>query len=250
MNEFLASFGEDYEILLPVPNELKEDLEIWYNVISDSTNWLPIPKEVTDPPYDAVHFTSDAAGGLGTEEWAGVASLGHVEEKSFWFLCRGKWPEAVYYHVDEKGASMASKMTTLELIGLFLPLLTIPDQLCGRHIVLGVDNVSVVFAWENGSVSGDMYASALVRALNITAAFLKCRIFVRHIPRLSTLSSYMADNLTRQSTATAEVWSAVVGASVHEPPAVLWDRLKNPSIDWDLGIRIVNYLKTKTTNID
>jgi hypothetical protein len=41
-----------------------------------------------------------------------------------------------------------------------------------------------------------------------------------------------------------------VGASVHEPPAVLWDWLKNPSIDWDLGIRIVNYLKTKTTNID
>ena len=152
--------------------------------------------------------------------------------------------------MDEKGASMASKMTTLELIGLFLPLLTIPEQLRGRHIVLGVDNVSVVFAWENGSVSGDMYASALVRALNITAAFLKCRIFVRHIPRLSTLSSYMADNLTRQSTATAEVWSAVVGASVYEPPAVLWDWLRNPSVDWDLGIRIVNYLKTKTTNID
>jgi hypothetical protein len=136
-------------------------------------------------------------------------------------------------------------MTTLELIGLFLPLLSVPEKLSGRNIVLGVDNVSVVFAWENGSVSGDMYASALVRALHITAAFLKCRVFVRHVPRMSSLSSYMADSLTRQSTATAEVWSAVVGADTYGPPAVLWDWLANPYADWELGIRIVNSLKSK-----
>jgi hypothetical protein len=249
MNKFLASFGEDYEILLPVPEDFKDDLEVWYNVITDSKDWLPIPKEVENPPYGALYFTSDAAGGLGREEWSGVASLGHKEEKSFWFVCRGKWPESVYHHADEKGASLASKMTTLELIGLFLPLLSIPEKLSGRNIVLGVDNVSVVFAWENGSVSGDMYASALVRALHITAAFLKCRVFVRHVPRMSSLSSYMADSLTRQSTATAEVWSAVVGADTYGPPAVLWDWLANPYADWELGIRIVNSLKSKITSL-
>jgi hypothetical protein len=42
MNEFLAPFKEDYEILLPVPNDLKSDLEVWYNVVTESHNWLPI----------------------------------------------------------------------------------------------------------------------------------------------------------------------------------------------------------------
>jgi hypothetical protein len=243
MNEFLASFKDDYEILLPVPESFKNDLEVWYNVVADSSNWLPIPREVENPPYGALQFTSDAAGGLGNEDWAGVASLGHHDEKAFWFLCRGKWPESVYWHMDEKGAGLAAKMTTLELIGLFLPLLSIPETVRGKNIILGVDNVSVVFAWENGSVSGDMYALVLIRALSITVAFLECRIFVQHVPRLTSLSSYMADSLTRQSTATAEVWSAVVGATVYGPPPVLWDWRKNPRVDWDLGLRIVNYLK-------
>jgi hypothetical protein len=54
----------------------------------------------------------------------------------------------------------------------------------------------------------------------------------------------MADSLARQSTATAEVWSAVVGAEMYGLSAVLWDWLKNPSADWELGMRIVNYLKS------
>jgi hypothetical protein len=146
---------------------------------------------------------------------------------------------------DEKGASFAAKMTTLELVGLFLPLLTIKEVVRGKNIVLGVDNVSVVFAWENGSAAGDKHASVLVRALHLVSLFLECRVFVHHIPRLSTLSSLMADSLTRQSTATAEVWAQVVGAEVREPPEVLWRWLENPVIDWNLGITMINSLKDR-----
>jgi hypothetical protein len=243
MNEFLASFGEDYDILLPVPEEFLRDLKIWYAVIADSWNWMNIPREQENPDTTAISFTSDAAGGLGNEEWAGVASLGHYSEKSFWFMCRGKWPSCIYWLQDEKGASFAAKMTTLELVGLFLPMLTVPDIVRGKNIILGVDNVSVVFAWENGSVAGDKHASVLVRALHLVSLFLECRVFVQHIPRLSTLSSCMADNLTRQSTATADVWAKIVGADVREPPEVLWRWLSNPTIDWNLGVSMINSLK-------
>jgi hypothetical protein len=243
MNEFMASFAEDYDILLPVPEDFLKDLKIWYAVIAESGDWLYIPREQEHPDTTAIYFTSDAAGGLGNEEWAGVVSLGHYEEKAFWFMCRGKWPECIYWLQDEKGASFAAKMTTLELVGLFLPLLTIPEIVRGKNIVLGVDNVSVVFAWENGSVSGDKHASVLVRALHLVSLFLECRVFVQHIPRMSTLSSYMADSLTRQSTATADVWAAVVGADVREPPEVLWRWLRNPTIDWNLGLSMIDSLK-------
>jgi hypothetical protein len=248
MNEFLSKFAEDYEILLPVPEEFLRDLKVWYSVIKFSSTWLPIPREQTSPELGALYFTSDAAGGIGNEEWAGVASLGHYEEKAFWFMCRGQWPEAIYWMHDEKGSSFASKMTTLELVGLFLPLLTIPEVLRGKNVVLGVDNVSVVFAWENGSVAGDLHASVLVRALHIVSIYLECRLFVEHVPRLSSLSSHMADCLTRQSTATADVWAAVVGASSYDPPECLWSWLRSPSVDWDLGLAIVNDLKARMSN--
>jgi hypothetical protein len=243
MNEFLSSFGEDYSILLPVPEEFLRDLEVWYSVIASSSAWLPIPREQKFPDTDAIHFTSDAAGGIGNEEWAGVASLGHFEEKAFWFMCRGRWPESIYWMVDEKGSSFASKMTTLELVGLFLPLLTVPEVVRGKNVVLGVDNVSVVFAWENGSVAGDLHASVLVRALHIVSTYLECRLFVDHVPRLSSLSSHMADCLTRQSTATSDVWAAVVGARCFEPPESLWSWLRNPTMDWQLGLSMINSLK-------
>jgi hypothetical protein len=244
MNEFLSSFAENYDILLPVPEDFLRDLKVWYSVIASSEKWLPIPKEQAFPAMGAIYFTSDAAGGLGNEEWAGVASLGHYEEKAFWFVCRGRWPEAIYWMHDEKGSSFASKMTTLELVGLFLPLLTVPNVVRGKNVVLGVDNVSVVFAWENGSVAGDLHASVLVRALHIVSLYLECRLFVQHVPRLSSLSSYMADCLTRQSTATSDVWAEVVGAESYGPPESLWRWLRSPTMDWNLGLSLVNSLKS------
>jgi hypothetical protein len=82
-------------------------------------------------------FVSRAAGGLGIDEWAGVASLGIMEsEKGIWFLCCSSWPDSVYSAVDEKGARLASKMTTLEAFGLLLPLLTVPHILAGHHVIL------------------------------------------------------------------------------------------------------------------
>jgi hypothetical protein len=245
LNNFLSSFGEDYEMLQPIPEDLLKDLVVWHNVVNDAGGWLPIPLELDNPPVDALEFVSDAAGGLGSEEWAGVASVGHRDNKEIWFVCRGSWPESVYTHIDEKGSPLSSKMTTLELVGLFLPFLTIPEFIQKRNVVLGVDNVSVVFAWENGSVRGDQYASALVRALYILTSYLECRVFVRHVPRMTSLSSYMADSLTRKSTATAEIWAELVGALQYQQPSVLWSWLEEPFADWDLGFALVKDLKKR-----
>jgi hypothetical protein len=34
------------------------------------------------------------------------------------------------------------------MVGLILPFVTKPSELVGQHIVLGVDNLSVVYAWQ------------------------------------------------------------------------------------------------------
>ena len=243
LNDLLSSFKEDYDILLEVPDQLVRDLRVWAAVVTAANSWLPICLEMEDPPLGSLEFVSDAAGGHGTEEWLGVASLGTNQDGDVWFMCRGSWPPEIRTGKDEKGANFASKMTTLELVGLFLPLLSVPKSVQGRNLVLGVDNVSVVFGWENKSVKGDKSASALIRALHLLSCFLECRIFVRHVPRLTSRESFLADCLTRESTAKPEVWEALQGAEIHEPPAPLWDWLDHPSMDWDLGLTMIDWIK-------
>ena len=244
LNNLLSAFKEDYSILREVPEELIGDLRVWAAVVSHANGWLPIPEDLVRPPMDALQFVSDAAGGLGGEEWAGVASLGFSESGNFWFLCRGEWPQAIFSKEDEKGAKFSSKMTTLELVGLLLPLLSIPEIVKGKNLILGVDNISVVFGWENRSVNGDLTASALIRAMHIVATFLETRIFVQHVPRLSSLASIMADNLTRASTAKADVWALVTETAQYPPPEPLWEWLSDPCVDWQLGLKLVNWLKS------
>ena len=171
--------------------------------------------------------------------------MGHSAGSEYWFLCRGPWPDNIRTDKDEKGADFSSKMTTLELVGLMLPFLTIPEVVRGRHVILGVDNVSVVHAWDNKNVTGDINALASVRALLVVTSFLECKVYARHVKRETTEASHLADSFTRKSTTTADTWAAVQGALVKDPPEALWDWLRAPTADWQLGFKLVNVIKNK-----
>ena len=245
LNNLLAAFKDDYNILLPVSDELIDDLRVWAAAVSFANSWSPISLEMEFPPLSALEFVSDAAGGLGNEDWVGVASLGLTPSGDFWFLCKGEWPQSITTGQDEKGADFASKMTTLELVGLFLPLLAAPKLVQGRNIVLGVDNVSVVFGWENRSVKGDLTASALIRALHLVSCFLECRIFVHHVLRRSSTASMLADSLTRASTARDISPELLAGITTFEKPEPLWEWLQEPQTDWKLGFKLIEWLKKR-----
>jgi hypothetical protein len=105
----VAEYQEDYDILLKVPDDLKEDLQVWAAAVEHATAWMPICMEIPNPPNDSMRFTSDAAGGLGSKSWLGVASLGHTRSNGFWFLCRGKWPISVRTLQDEEGKNIGLK---------------------------------------------------------------------------------------------------------------------------------------------
>jgi succinate dehydrogenase/fumarate reductase cytochrome b subunit len=173
-----------------------------------------------------------------------MASVGLTKSgRIMWFLAHGIWPASAYAALEEKGARLASKMTTLEMLGLLLPLLSVLTLLAGQHVVLGVDNIGVVFGWQNGGCKGDRWASVLIRALHIMASFLGCTVHVTHMPRLSMAAAVMADSLTRSSTATAKVWAQTAGDATYGPLPTLWEWLLDPSDDWHLGYKLVNDLK-------
>ena len=62
--------------------------------------------------------------------------------------------------------------------------------------------------------------------------------------RNSTRESFLADCLTRDTTA-YEAWDQIQGAKVMDPPALLWDWLREPTTDWQLGFKLVDDLKAK-----
>jgi hypothetical protein len=96
LNNLLGQFNKNKEILLPVTEQLKRDLTLIANAAITAKDWLPIPHETDLPPLGALVFVSDAARGLGTDDWASVASLGLTDNgQGVWYLGRGSWPEAV-----------------------------------------------------------------------------------------------------------------------------------------------------------
>jgi len=45
LNDYLASFEDNYDILLPVPKELIEDLRVWAAVATSAMQWQPIEQQ-------------------------------------------------------------------------------------------------------------------------------------------------------------------------------------------------------------
>ncbi len=247
--ELLGKFGGKEREKRLVTKELKRDLEVWKKFALEAARGLPLAEIFEAPPLFPLTFISDAAGAA-FEKHArklvnvskrgdrGVASVGY-EDGSVNFAAVVRWPHSLL--TTERGvhgAAFGSKTTTLEAVRLLLPLLTIPKELGGRHVILEVDNLGVVFGWEKKHTLADLVASILLRALHVVEAFLHCKIHVHHVPRVSTPMALLADKLSRDST--AETVEKDLGPFTHHvPEGALHRWLENPRPNWSLCSEIV-----------
>ena len=61
------------------------------------------------------------------------------------------WPSKILSEkIDGKGAYFGCKSTTLESVGMILPMIMFPDL--GRNVIFMIDNLAVMFGWYNGYV--------------------------------------------------------------------------------------------------
>jgi hypothetical protein len=98
----------------------------------------------------------------------------------------------------------------LELIGMLLPLLVIPEEVRKEHVVMRVNNLTSIYDWMDGRLKNDSTASPLVcltngmstlfRMFHLITAFLEYVVYVEHLPSWSSWETNMADNFTRVST--------------------------------------------------
>jgi hypothetical protein len=232
---FIKEFADDENVVLKIPNSVKNDMKIWAAIAKAAEKGLPIPPPSTGPPLNHYIFASDAAGRRppGSTDKTGAASVGYLGNKT-WFGCQIFWQPQFTWLIKDNTA-------VYEMIGLLLPILILNKKLQHQEICLLVDNEAIVWSWPKRRMKNDLVASILLRTLHIMEAFIPCRIHVEHLPRISNKAAKLVDNLSRKSTSSTTDLSHLTHTE-KDLPKPFQDWLKNPSENWQLGTEIVQAL--------
>jgi hypothetical protein len=93
-----------------------------------------------------------------------------------------------------------------------------------------VDNIAIRYGWNIGSVKFDETASALLKFIQLAAAYLGIQIYIKHIHRCSDKWSCLAERLSRSSTTTEEDWELLRVADTSVADGYLRQWLEHPEI--------------------
>lgn len=226
---------------IPVSQAAKQDLKFWWALISDEIRSLPICPRPSQPPICHKTFTSDAAGMPEDSLYkmrVGVGVLGLDECGSITCAYQWLWDrETILSCKDDKGIRLGDKSTTLEMLGVLLPLVICPELLSNQELVFQVDNTAVYWGWEKRYLTGDNMASILLRCIQLISAKLGSMIHIKHLPRVSNWEASTVDRLSRESTTTRADRQLLSSFSYKLPdPLLVW--LANPSEDWSLPVKL------------
>ncbi len=191
---------------------------------------------------------TDAAGLPDNAEWSGAIGCGLVgfnDEGSMIHAAQYFWPKQfVSEKRDNTGIRFSDKSTTLECIGLLIPLLITPDLLVGRHVVLCVDNMACVYGFKNGQLKNDESASIMIRSAKLVAAYLGSVLHIEHVPRRSCWEAELADNLTREKMTSFIERRVLAHFTCKEIPRAMLDWLDEPVNDWALPLRLLEHVQS------
>ncbi len=233
--------------LVRLSDQSKKDLLIWSKAISEEKGKLIIPRQPCGPPVYHKVFTSDAAGcadSMLLDLGQGAASVGLNEEGELCFAARLEWDKRmIKWEEDSNGKRFGSKTTLLEFVAILIPILLNPALFMCQHIVFETDNMACVFGWEKLRCKSDSLTTILIRALHMVSFRLGSVFHVRHVPRLSTWQSTMADRLTRVTSMTSDDKRLLSSFSSTSCPNWFSDWLRSPSEDWTLPIQFLNHVE-------
>lgn len=206
---------------------------------------FPIPARKCDPPPKCVTFVTDAAGALKCQSESfpvGIGAVGYVSgsNESLQYVAQCLWPNDFINNMrDDKGKSFGNKTTLLEAIGLLIPIYHNFGKIKNKHVVLFVDNIATVWAYENGRSRKDPYTSVIISALNHIAVSAPCKLYVKHLPRVSTYQALLADILSRQNDKGLYLFNEFKDNIQTSWPPSLQQWFSSPNLDWFLGKKLL-----------
>ena len=140
------------------------------------------------------------------------------------------WPLQFTWIADAKSA-------LFEAVGLLLPFLILPTKLTHRRVHLHVDNMALVWAWKKRRMKNDALTSIILRTLHILEAALPCKIYISHLPRVSTAAAKLPTILVNYHLPQMKI--RILTHPNPTLPKVFQDWLAAPSCDWSLPQQIV-----------
>jgi hypothetical protein len=111
--------------------------------------------------------------------------------------------------------------------------------------VFTVDNIAVVYGWDNRNVKFDDAASIILRTVHIISAYLGCIVHITHSHRRSTKWEILSDNLSRTSTRSFEDRMLVREAKRSIVKGKFMEWLVDPQEDWELPYILLGEVKEK-----
>jgi hypothetical protein len=227
--------------------EAKDDLLVWAGFLSNEFRWLPINREVHAPPIRYKEFVTDAAGLSDTaDSWKlpGCGCVGFGEDGTVIFANQLLWPEKfISDGVDEKNVRFGDKTTTLEMIGLLMPMVLAPELFKNSNVVMKVDCFGTVYSMTNRMCKGDKTAAIFVRAAYLISAYLECHLHIEQLPRMSDWGAEVADRLSRQSSTTAQDKKLLGAFKNRSIPPCLERWFRNPVNDWSLATKLLEHVE-------
>jgi hypothetical protein len=237
------------DTILNISAQAKSELQVWSSYLSSRLIWLPIGRFDCQPPLVCKEFVSDAAGLAETADFRskpGCGNVGFAENGTIIFANQFIWPEKfIVKACDDRGTRYGDKTTTLEIIGVIIPLLLVPEQFINQHVVVKVDCFGAIYGLVNRSCSGDAVASIFIRAIYLIAAFLGSYLHVEHLPRMSDWGAEVTDRLSRASSTTLHDRKLVNSFGDMKLPQCLLDWFEKPVTDWNLALELLWHVKRK-----
>jgi hypothetical protein len=142
-------------------------------------------------------------------------------------------------------SEIGSNTNFLEMVGLILPFLLMPEKLRQKHVILRVDNIGCFYAWQNKYVKNDVSASIITRALVLINAFLESQIHVEHLPRMSTWDARACDRMSRESSTQTSDRALLESFGNLECPKCLINWMAAGCRSWDLPLKLLTFVENK-----
>ena len=92
------------------------------------------------------------------------------------------------------------------------------------------------------SVSGDITASILVKAVLLMSSFLGTTVHVLHVPRKSSWENIVADKLSREKSTDYAVKRLLNSFGPTIVPEFFSEWLRDPTEDWSLPMKCLEYV--------
>jgi hypothetical protein len=138
-NQVLADLKEEDD-MLSIGDSVKKDLAVCAQVAVAAKHGLPIASRPVGIPLGVWTFYSDAAGAkfamhcgkrfvCNEEGDRGVAGVLYTEDEPKWFCVLSWSMEFLDRAQDKRGSYYGSKTTLLEVIGVLMPFICIPEEL-------------------------------------------------------------------------------------------------------------------------